>query len=89
MQSVLSRIWTRVTVSISCNNNHYTMGTSFCKMLMNLSLAGNKKGNAIHKITEAAETASKETAHENKIKTYQNGTDIYSSQDTVSFRVKY
>ena len=28
MQSVSSRIWTRVTVSISYDNNHYTMGTS-------------------------------------------------------------
>ena len=24
MQSVLSRIWTRVAVSISCDDNHYT-----------------------------------------------------------------
>ena len=29
MQSVLSRIWTRVAVSISYNDNHYTMGTSY------------------------------------------------------------
>ena len=28
MQSVLSRIWTRVAVSISYDDNHYTMGTS-------------------------------------------------------------
>ena len=28
MQSVSSRIWTRVTVSISCDDNHYTTGTS-------------------------------------------------------------
>ena len=28
MQSVLSRIWTRVTVSISYDDNHYTTGTS-------------------------------------------------------------
>ena len=27
MQSVLSRIWTRVAVSISYNDNHYTTGT--------------------------------------------------------------
>ena len=27
MQSVSSRIWTRVTVSISSDDNHYTMGT--------------------------------------------------------------
>ena len=29
MQSVSSRIWTRVAVSISYDDNHYTMGTSF------------------------------------------------------------
>ena len=29
MQSVRSRIWTRVAVSISCEDNHYTTGTSF------------------------------------------------------------
>ena len=29
MQSVSSKIWTRVAVSISYNNNHYTTGTSF------------------------------------------------------------
>ena len=28
MQSVSSRIWTRVAVSISYDNNHYTTGTS-------------------------------------------------------------
>ena len=28
MQSVSSRIWTRVTVSISYDANHYTTGTS-------------------------------------------------------------
>ena len=28
MQSVSSRIWTRVAVSISYNDNHYTTGTS-------------------------------------------------------------
>ena len=28
MQSVLSRNWTRFTVSISCDDNHYTTGTS-------------------------------------------------------------
>ena len=33
MQSVLSRIWTRVTVSISYDNNHYTMGIA---LLFNL-----------------------------------------------------
>ena len=27
MQSVSSRIWTRVAVSISCEDNHYTTGT--------------------------------------------------------------
>ena len=29
MQSVSSRIWTRVAVSISYDNNHYTAGTSY------------------------------------------------------------
>ena len=28
MQSVRSKIWTRVTVSISYDDNHYTKGTS-------------------------------------------------------------
>ena len=28
MQSFLSRIWTRVALSISYDNNHYTTGTS-------------------------------------------------------------
>ena len=28
MQSISSRIWTRVAVSISYDDNHYTMGTS-------------------------------------------------------------
>ena len=27
MQSVSSRIWTRVSESISCEDNHYTTGT--------------------------------------------------------------
>ena len=29
MQSFSSRIWTRVTVSISYDDNHYTTGTSY------------------------------------------------------------
>ena len=29
MQSVLSRNWTRITVSISCDDNHYTTATSY------------------------------------------------------------
>ena len=29
MQSVSSRIWTRVAVSISCDDNDYTTGTSY------------------------------------------------------------
>ena len=28
MQSILSRIWTRVAMSISYDNNHYTTGTT-------------------------------------------------------------
>ena len=34
MQSVSSRIWTRVAVSISYDDNHYTTGTSFRAELM-------------------------------------------------------
>ena len=36
MQSVSSRIWTRVAVSISYDNNHYTMGTSLFFSLVSL-----------------------------------------------------
>ena len=32
MQSVRSRIWTRVAVSIFCDDNHYTTGTSIKKV---------------------------------------------------------
>ena len=32
MQSVSSRIWTRVAVSISYDDNHYTTGTSILKL---------------------------------------------------------
>ena len=38
MQSVLSRIWTRVTVSISYDDNHYTTGTSMGKVIDVLKL---------------------------------------------------
>ena len=31
MQSVSSRIWTRVAVSISYDDNHYPTGTSSCR----------------------------------------------------------
>ena len=37
MQSVLSRIWTRVVESISYNDNYYTTGSSFaclCPLVM-------------------------------------------------------
>ena len=33
MQSVLSRIWTHVTMSISYDDNHYTTGTSLSSQL--------------------------------------------------------
>ena len=36
MQSVSSRIWTGVAVSISCDDNHYTTGT----FVMCVSLKG-------------------------------------------------
>ena len=39
MQSVSSRIWTRVAVSISCDDNHYTTGTySFIKFILLLNI---------------------------------------------------
>ena len=31
MQSASSRIWTRIAVSISYDDNHYTTGTSRCR----------------------------------------------------------
>ena len=34
MQSVSFRIWTRVAVSISYDDNHYTTGTSECKLMI-------------------------------------------------------
>ena len=34
MQSVLSRIWTRIAMSISYDDNHYTMGTSLLFMII-------------------------------------------------------
>ena len=34
MQSISSRIWTRVTASISYDDNHYTTDTSFKIVLM-------------------------------------------------------
>ena len=47
MQSASSKIWTRVTVSIFYNDNHYTMGISFktCKLTSKLSkLANHRQG---------------------------------------------
>ena len=43
MQSVSSRIWTRVAVSISYDDNHYTMGTSqnFSYNTKDISSVGN------------------------------------------------
>ena len=38
MQSVTSRIWTHVAVSISSDNNHYTMGTSFISIYQSIYL---------------------------------------------------
>ena len=35
MQWVLSRNWTRIAVSISCDNNHYTTGTSILLEIYN------------------------------------------------------
>ena len=49
MQSVLSRIWTRVTVSISYNDNHYTTGTSTLQWIPNLKIL--QKDLHLHKIS--------------------------------------
>ena len=46
MQSVSSRIWTRVAVSISYDDNHYSTGTSHKKIKL-------KKDNLILKIKDA------------------------------------
>ena len=40
MQSVSSRIWTHVTVSISYDDNHYTTGTSIEYSVTVAQLAG-------------------------------------------------
>ena len=37
MQSVSSRIWTRVAVFISYDDNNYTTGTSECNDIMSIS----------------------------------------------------
>ena len=39
MQSVSSRIWTRVAVSISYDDNHYTTGTFASPLLMSFHKA--------------------------------------------------
>ena len=36
MHSVSSRIWTRVAVSISYDDNHYTTGTSVSQLLFDI-----------------------------------------------------
>ena len=41
MQSVSSRIWTRVAVSISYDDNHYTTGTSL-ESYINAEIIRNK-----------------------------------------------
>ena len=43
MQSVSSRIWTRVAVSISYDDNHYTTGTS--KIIITIIIDNNKSNN--------------------------------------------
>ena len=39
MQSVLSRIWTRVAVFISYDDNNYTTGTSYLVCISRLQIA--------------------------------------------------
>ena len=43
MQSVSSRFWTRVAVSISCDDNHYTTGTSIAKYILTSRLYNTKR----------------------------------------------
>ena len=38
MQSVLSRNWTRIAVSLSCDDNHYTTGTYDMMMMMMMTV---------------------------------------------------
>ena len=40
MQSVSSRIWTRVAVSISYDDNHYTAGTSIIIIIIDVRFSG-------------------------------------------------
>ena len=56
MQSVRSRIWTRVAVSISYDDNHYTMSTSNCniastKLLIGLAQTVSESPKAKHDAT--------------------------------------
>ena len=37
MQSVSAWIWTRVAVSVSCDDNHYTTGTSRIRVILRIS----------------------------------------------------
>ena len=41
MQSVSSRIWTRVTVSISYDDNHYTTGTITVELALKVDIPFN------------------------------------------------
>ena len=52
MQSVSCRIWTRVAVSISYDDNHYTTGTSFLVILSSPSTQAIKKHERNKKITK-------------------------------------
>ena len=46
MQLAWSRIWTRVAVSISYDDNHYTTGTSgYCTIMAKLKLKNSKFSN--------------------------------------------
>ena len=48
MQSVSSRIWTRVAVSISYDDNRYTTGTSYSRLVTHdWSVKNDKKKNAV------------------------------------------
>ena len=58
MQSVSSRIWTRVAVYISYDDNHYTTGTSLkCHNILEMRVAETNKHHFFFSILLLAQTA--------------------------------
>ena len=50
MQSVSSRIWTRVAVSISYDDNHYTTGTSILSNTLHIQIFDDTNSSYFFKI---------------------------------------